>query len=364
MLGWVAACGSAPNTDLFDTSSSGTAATGSGGASGASDELSGAAGEAPGSTAGRGGSKPQGGGGGKAGAGGSAGLGGRAGAGGSAGLGGRAGAGGSAAGGSGASCPAGCATNADCSVVRGVATCTCRSGFVGNGKMCERPTSCSQLHQADPALPSGAYLLAPATAAAPFMAYCEMVAEGGGWTLVLNAGVAFDQAANGVAGAQCYRQDCTSLAYSTVPLGADVMLDVGNDALVADNYLARVVITGVASASRGKTVRTLINTGPSYLEKEDNSNLVVRLSGNASCDETLPSDMAALVCSSCAAGAACDAPVLVFGDSDPGCADPPFHFALGGATSYSVPWGNCAGWPQQPAIDIQYYPNNLRIWIR
>ena len=100
--------------------------------------------------------------------------------------------------------------------------------------------------------------------------------------MVLNAGVAFDQTANGVAGAQCYRQDCTSLAYSTVPLAADVMLDVRNGALVADNYLARIVITGVAAASRGKTVRTLIDTGPSYLEKEDNSNLVVRLSGDAS----------------------------------------------------------------------------------
>lgn len=196
------------------------------------------------------------------------------------------------------------------------------------------------------------------------MAYCEMVAEGGGWTLVLNAGVAFDQTTNGAAGAQCYRQDCTSLAYSTVPIATDVMLDVRNGAIVADNYLARVVIEGVASASRGKTVRALINTGPSYLEKEDNSNLLVRLRGNASCAETLPADMAALVCTSCEAGADCEAPVLVFGDSDPGCTDPPFEFAIGGAISYSVPWGNCAGWPQQPSTDNQYYPSNFRIWAR
>jgi hypothetical protein len=182
--------------------------------------------------------------------------------------------------------------------------------------------------------------------------------------LVLNAGIAFDQTTNGTAGAQCYRQDCTSLAYSTVPLGADVMLDVRDEAIVADNYLARIVITGVASASRGKTVRTLIETGPSYLEKEDNSNLVVRLNGNASCDEALPLDMASLVCTSCAAGEACEAPVLVFGDNDPGCVETPFVFAIGGAVSYSEPWGNCGGWPQQPKITNQYYPNNFRIWIR
>jgi hypothetical protein len=289
---------------------------------------------------------------------------GKAGAGGRAGSSGSSGGGSGGSAGSGASCPAGCASNADCNVVRGVATCTCRSGFVGNGKVCERATSCSQLHQAEPDLPSGAYLIAPVAAAAPFMAYCEMAAEGGGWTLVLNEGVTFAQTTNGVTGAQCYRQDCTSLAYSTVPLDADVMLDVRNGAIVADNYLARIVITGVAAASRGKTVRKLIDTGPSYLEKEDNSNLVVRLSGNASCAEALPTDMAALVCTSCAAGEACEAPVLVFGDSDPGCADMPFVFAIGGANSYSVPWGNCAGWPQQPSVDKQYYPTNFRIWIR
>jgi hypothetical protein len=350
-LAWVAACGGAPKNDLFDTSPSDTVATDSGGASGASDELRGAsgaaAGEVPDYSAGQGGRTPLAGGGvggvggGKAGASGSAGS-----------------------GGSGGSCPADCASDADCSVVGGVAICTCRSGFVGNGKVCERPTSCSQLHQAEPALPSGAHLIAPVTAAAPFMAYCEMVAEGGGWTLVLNAGVAFDQTTNGVAGAQCYRQDCTSLAYSTVPLAADMMLDVRNDALVADNHLARIVITGVAAASRGKTVRALIDTGPSYLEKEDNSNVLVRLNGNTACAETLPTDMAALACTSCTPGMPCEAPVLVLGDSDPGCAETPFTFAIGGAISYSVPWGNCAGWPQQPTIDNQYFPSNFRIWVR
>jgi hypothetical protein len=231
--------------------------------------------------------------------------------------------------------------------------------------MCKRPASCHQLHEAQPQLASGAYLIAPVTADAPFMAYCEMVAEGGGWTLVLNGGTAFSQNTNGVAGAQCYRENCTSLAYSTVPVGADVMLDVGNVALVAANQSARIVITGVPAATRGQTVRTLISTGPSYLEKEDNSNLVVRLSGTESCEDTLPSDMAALVCTSCMPGEDCGAPVLVFGDHDSGCVDPPSRFAIGGAISFSEPWDNCAGWPQTPVIGtIRYYPENFRIWVR
>jgi hypothetical protein len=91
----------------------------------------------------------------------------------------------------------------------------------------------------------------------------------------------------------------------------------------------------------------------------------VRLSGAKSCAETLPSDMAALVCTSCKAAEDCDAPVLVLGDADPGCVDTPSRFAIGGAVSYGEPWGNCAGWPQSPSVgDIRYYPENFRIWVR
>ena len=397
VLAGIAACGDPVPTDLFDPSGLGGAAAasgrghlgGNGGRAGSAEELGGApseeAGEGQGASAGESGGAPSGGangsagrtgdggagsggatgaagngGGGRAGAGGNAGGGGRAGGGGNAGGGGKAG-----SGGTGATCPADCASDADCAVVAGVATCSCRSGFVGNGKSCARPISCNQLHLAEPTLGSGAYLIAPVAVQAPFMAYCEMVAEGGGWTLVLNADSGFDQTATGVSGAQCFRQNCTSLAYSTVPVSADVLLDVRNGAVVAENYLARIVITGVPTATRGKTVRTLISTGPNYLEKEDNSNLVVRLSGNDSCQDTLPSDLAALVCTSCKSGTACDAPVLAFGDNDPGCVDKPFRFAIGAANSYSVAWDNCAGWPQSPSVgDIRYYPENFRIWVR
>jgi hypothetical protein len=389
VLAGIAACGGPVQSDFFDVSGLGGAAAasgrghlgGNGGRAGSAEELGGApseeAGEGQGAFAGESGGAASGGASGSGGTGNAGGGGssaGRAGATSNAGDGGRAGSGGTGnaggggragSGGTGATCPADCASDADCAVVAGVATCRCRSGFVGNGKSCARPLSCNQLHLAEPTLGSGAYLIGPVAAEAPFMAYCEMVAEGGGWTLVLNAGSGFDPTTTGVSGAQCFRQNCTSLAYSTVPLSADVLLDVRNGALVADNYLARIVITGVAMASRGKTVRALISTGPNYLEKEDNSNLVVRLSGNDSCQDTLPSDLAALVCSSCTAGTACDAPVLVLGDDDPGCSDMPFKFAIGGADSYSVAWGNCAGWPQSPSVgDIRYYPENFRIWVR
>jgi hypothetical protein len=79
----------------------------------------------------------------------------------------------------------------------------------------------------------------------------------------------------------------------------------------------------------------------------------------------VPSDLAAVLCQNCAAGQSCTAPVMVFGDDDPGCTMESFRFAIGAAYSYSEPWQNCAGWPQDPGYGGgDYYPNNVRIWVR
>jgi hypothetical protein len=268
--------------------------------------------------------------------------------------------------GAGPSCPASCDSNADCQLVAGVVTCNCQSGFVGDGTTCSRPTSCNELHLARPTLVSGAYTLKPSASAAAFVTYCEMTAQGGGWTLVLNEGPTFVPTSLGFTGS-CYSKSCTNLAYSSVPLGSDVMLDMRDGPIVGNNQLARVVITGVKATSRGKTVLALFTTGPNYLEKEDNSNLTVQLGGTKDCVGTLPQDMAALVCTSCdAADATCQAPVIVFGDGDSSCVAPgTYTFAIGAAYSYTSPWTNCAGWPQAPSLGAtSYYPQNFRIWVR
>lgn len=259
-----------------------------------------------------------------------------------------------------------CDPNAECTEANMDVTCACRAGFVGDGRTCTRPVSCDQLHRAHPQLPSGAYALKPRPAGAEFGAYCEMTAEGGGWTLILNEGSDFDPSALGVSEALCYTASCTSLAYSEVVLSADLMLDVANGPIEADDFEGRVVITGVQPATRGKTVRALFLGGPHYLEDEDNSNLIVRLPGNGVCSDLVGplGDFAGLVCDSCSNGEECGASVLVLGDGDSPCAPEAPAFAIGGAHSHTLPWTNCAGWPQAPGSNPRHYPEHFRVWIR
>jgi cysteine-rich repeat protein len=61
----------------------------------------------------------------------------------------------------------------------------CLSGSCINGK-CSDPTSCKVIKQNNPAAQSGVYLIDPdgAGGQAAFLARCDMVADGGGWTLI------------------------------------------------------------------------------------------------------------------------------------------------------------------------------------
>ncbi len=269
-----------------------------------------------------------------------------------------AGAGGNAAGAGGGgpvtpNCATTCGPNGTCTTTAGAVRCVCQAGFVSEGMTCRRPRSCLELFRAQPTLPNGAYDLQPLAASASFKSYCSMTAEGGGWTLVLNRGTEFVPTSMGVATELGYEARGTNLAYSTVLLETDVMLDVRMDAIVREGQTARAIITGVQTKTRGRTLRDLFTTGPNYLEAEDNSNLVLKSSIEC---QFSPTDLSPLFC---------DTPVIVFGDRDTSCNPASPTFAIGGARSHSQRWDNCAGWPQATVVvGAQHFPNNFRVWIR
>jgi hypothetical protein len=263
-------------------------------------------------------------------------------------------------------CAVACREGEQCAATPAGPECRCAGALVRAAERCRLPVSCDELHRYAPSLPSAAYELQPKGAASSFHAYCGMVQEGGGWTLVVNQGTDFDPKTSGAADAVCYLSSCTSIGYSLVPINSDVMMDVSDSAIAGATYGARLIVTGVHAMSRGKTLRTLFTTGPNYLEAENNSNLAVRMRDGADCN-TLPQDFASAVCQSCDT-ASCKKPVLVFGDGDAAdecSAAAGAHFAIGAANDYATPWHNCAGWPQHTAYSqTSFYPSYVRVWVR
>lgn len=81
----------------------------------------------------------------------------------------------------GGSCP-GCNVAKACTVAK-----DCYIGACDDSK-CREARSCKELHSVRPDLPDGLYSIEPdrMDAVAPFNAYCDMVSDGGGWTLFMS----------------------------------------------------------------------------------------------------------------------------------------------------------------------------------
>ncbi len=258
-----------------------------------------------------------------------------------------------------------CPADSECALRDGLAACVCGSGFTGEAGACTRFVSCDALHRAQPHVPSGVYRLLPAGSDTEVAVYCEMTAEGGGWTLILNQNTKFDAAAPASTDV-CYESLCTSAAYRTVRLVADVLLDVSDAPIVGNTFSGRAVITAIDGTARGKTLHQLFTTGPYYLDNDLNTNVQVRVPSGRSCASALPWELAGLLCDSCHADGGCGQAVLVFGDAHPGCTEQTaLTFAIGAAYSSIRPWHQCAGWPQAANYaNYNYLPDNYRIWLR
>ena len=247
-----------------------------------------------------------------------------------------------------------CDVNAACTVRSGRAVCECRSGFRADGNTCVRYTSCLELHQAESALASGVYWMHADDKWGDVRMYCEMEVAGGGWTLALNEDTSFYVLTIGNSDGVVYWTNGVGAAYSTVPVTSDLMFDMSESDISGDAYLARVIVLSVPEGSRDQTLRQLFMGEPSYVDKEDNSNVSLE-DAPLGCD-ALPDDMRQLVCGT---------PMITLGDRAANCDDPETPFAISGSSANAEPWHDCSGWPSAIAHDgYQHYPRNFRIWVR
>jgi hypothetical protein len=144
-------------------------------------------------------------------------------------------------------CPA-CGVGKNCVVGSNCATDVCSAGI------CVEPFSCKDLLAKSPGSPSGVYTLRPPGAATTALAYCEMTAQGGGWTQFLQCLPADDCK---VAGQTLVNLDWLAFDAGSVQAGTSYLAGKSLAGLLAKDGSFMVVVTEVATARTGRIVYPL-----------------------------------------------------------------------------------------------------------
>ncbi|XP_028518395.1 uncharacterized protein LOC114576277 [Exaiptasia diaphana] len=80
-----------------------------------------------------------------------------------------------------------CHVNAQCTNTPGGFNCTCKRGFFGDGKICHVARSCKGIKDLGYSRGDGEYWVDPENTGQPFIVYCDMTTDSGGWTLIKQA---------------------------------------------------------------------------------------------------------------------------------------------------------------------------------
>lgn len=231
--------------------------------------------------------------------------------------------------------------------------CPYTNDINGDGTKCVAYANCKEIKDAFPMAPDGKYYIdpdGPQGSALTQFVLCNMTEDGGGWTLAFNHGTTFDKTATGVRNIDCFAtSNCTSLAYSTVPIGFDLMLEVDDVPMIGNSQKMRSVIKGANAQVLGKTLHDLANTPGNWtLEQPDNSNVTHTFYSGYTCASWIDYSNSIM----------CNTDQLVINDLMNGCGKPSFVIGSSQTTQ-------CAGWPEEPNQDgFNYYPDYFRVWVR
>ena len=221
----------------------------------------------------------------------------------------------------------------------------------GGGGEPSGPVTCATLIAEDDMLLSGAYALDPDGdgPVAPFQAYCEMELGAGGWTLLGSfLDSSFDVDESGSSTKPCYEEACINRAYSTLPLGRDLLIEWADLAIAGSSIDGRATFSRVDSGLSGRTLKAVfLAAEPSFVQAPSTTVIPVWFNGKDCA--SWPNWGAGI----------CQIAVQVV-LQDPACGGAPvFHIGIG--NNFMDVQGNCAGWPQSPGND---FPRAYRFWTR
>jgi hypothetical protein len=223
-------------------------------------------------------------------------------------------------------------------------------GGAGGEDPATTPQSCSEVLLLEPGVASGPQLIDPDRLGGeePFISYCDMLTDEGGWTLLGSFQPDSQLDTSGETALACFDEGCVNRAFARLPIKSDLRIDAADVSITGDNHEAMLIINRVNKDMRGLTLQSvMLGSVRTPLQADNYSQRIEFFRNDRHCG-SWPDFGHAM----------CFDSTLVFHDLS---ACSPQYFTIGVELVSGEPYNNCDGWPQAPG---QSFPHVLRFWTR